>query len=283
MTRGRRWLMGMGLAMCLGCPAPEGPDPDEIDDVPRFDDDPGWLVTAHAHNDYYHERPLLDALAQRFYSVEADVFLSSDELSVAHYPWEYYGSLSALYLDPLQKLVDSRGSVYGDGVPFTLWIDIKESSQDIAPMMEQVLSRYDMLETFTDAGGRSGAVTVVLTGDAANKQSYVESTDERFAVRDSNDYDAGDPDADRQWTHYALNWGNYVDDSGQSPLTAAAETTLGDIVAGAHDKGRAVRFYDTPDTEDIWRVSAEARVDFVHTDDLEGLGDFLRGLDAPIP
>jgi hypothetical protein len=33
------------------------------------------LRHAHAHNDYQHKRPLLDALDQGFGSVESDVFL----------------------------------------------------------------------------------------------------------------------------------------------------------------------------------------------------------------
>ena len=35
------------------------------------------LGQAHAHNDYYHKRPLLDALSHGFCSVEADVFLKT--------------------------------------------------------------------------------------------------------------------------------------------------------------------------------------------------------------
>ena len=42
------------------------------------------LSAAHAHNDYRHERPLLDALEHGFCSVEADVFLVDDKLCVAH-------------------------------------------------------------------------------------------------------------------------------------------------------------------------------------------------------
>ena len=42
------------------------------------------LLQAHAHNDYLHDRPLLDALDQGFASVEADVFLVGDKLCVAH-------------------------------------------------------------------------------------------------------------------------------------------------------------------------------------------------------
>src|SRR5512135_1483640 len=45
---------------------------------------PTPLVHAHAHNDYQHERPLLDALDRGFCSVEADVHLVNGELLVAH-------------------------------------------------------------------------------------------------------------------------------------------------------------------------------------------------------
>ena len=42
------------------------------------------LLRTHAHNDYEHTRPLLDALEQRFCSVEADVWLVEGQLLVAH-------------------------------------------------------------------------------------------------------------------------------------------------------------------------------------------------------
>src|SRR6516165_8545996 len=60
---------------------------------------------AHAHNDYEHKRPLLDALENGFCSVEADVFLVEGELLVGH----TRGSLRAertlekLYLAPLRQ------------------------------------------------------------------------------------------------------------------------------------------------------------------------------------
>jgi hypothetical protein len=38
------------------------------------------LEHAHAHNDYLHQRPLLDALDHGFCSVEADIFLVDGEL-----------------------------------------------------------------------------------------------------------------------------------------------------------------------------------------------------------
>ena len=42
------------------------------------------LPRAHAHNDYAHARPLADALAHGFRSVEADIWLTNGALLVAH-------------------------------------------------------------------------------------------------------------------------------------------------------------------------------------------------------
>ena len=46
------------------------------------DEPPKPLGQAHAHNDYYHKRPLLDALSHGFCSVEADVFLKNGTFSL---------------------------------------------------------------------------------------------------------------------------------------------------------------------------------------------------------
>src|SRR6185295_14563982 len=65
------------------------------------------LPQAHAHNDYEHARPLLDALDHGFCSVEADIWLTPDGLLVAHDRKDLKPArtLEALYLDPLRERV----------------------------------------------------------------------------------------------------------------------------------------------------------------------------------
>jgi hypothetical protein len=75
---------------------------------------PAPIPRAHAHNDYLHERPLLDALDQGFCSVEADIFLVDGELRVGHSALELRKgrTLEALYLKPLAERVRAKeGSV----------------------------------------------------------------------------------------------------------------------------------------------------------------------------
>ena len=97
---------------------------------------PRPLWRAHAHNDYEHPRPLLDALDHRFGSVEADIFLVGDQLLVAHDPADLdpTRTLESLYLDPLAARVRANhGSVYrGYREPLQLLVDIKtEGSVDV--------------------------------------------------------------------------------------------------------------------------------------------------------
>ena len=76
----------------------------------RLSNDPATVVPlaqAHAHNDYLHERPLLDALSHGFCSVEADIFLANDELQIGHFRFQLKQgrTLQKLYLDPLLSLI----------------------------------------------------------------------------------------------------------------------------------------------------------------------------------
>ena len=76
------------------------------------------LEKAHAHNDYEHERPLEDALAEGFCSVEADIWLVDGALLVAHDRDEVKDgrTLERLYLDPLKARVEANGGrVYPGG------------------------------------------------------------------------------------------------------------------------------------------------------------------------
>jgi hypothetical protein len=239
----------------------------------------GHHVRAHAHNDYEHEHPLVDALEHRFYSVEADVYLNGGKLVVSHLnlPWEPNRSLEQLYLEPLQARVEAQGSAHGDGVPFTLWIDLKEGGRELVDTLHTVLDKYPMLTRVDGDTVTQGPVTVVLTGVDAAKRDFVTRYPQRRAMRDSNDYSPDAPPADSAWRYYALNWSDYLDGSSTGALDESQRARLACIVENAHAQGRAVRFFGTPNHPDAWREALGAGVDFLGADDLAGLDTFLEG------
>lgn len=271
-------LAAFALLALTACGKPdvcgEGQEPTV---VPLVASAPGGLhVHAHAHNDYEHERPLLDALDARFYSVEADVFFSDGRFEVSHGGLSgSKGTLQALYLDPLQERVTANGgSVHGDGLPITLWIDFKDNHAQLPETLEALLAGYPMLTSIDGETRREGAVNVILTGDAAAKKAFVEQP-VRHAVRDSNDFSPEDPPADSRWEAYALSWGGYLGWNGKGEPSDEEARRLGCIVETAHEKGRKVRFYGAPDRPEVWGKMVEYGVDFIHTDKLAELEAFL--------
>jgi hypothetical protein len=219
----------------------------------------------HSHNDYQHARPLTDALEQKFYSVEADIWLHQGELLISHWGIMFKGSLEELYLKPLQKLVDERGSVYGDGKPFYLWVEIKDECSYVRPELNRILNRYPMLSVYTDHEVRPGPVTVILTGNEENKRLFTEEYPVRRATRDAEHFNTADPPADTRWSWYAIQWQEWMND----------HRALRILTRLIHEKGRKLRLWDVPHSEDVWHTALEAQVDQISVDNLSWMRRFL--------
>jgi hypothetical protein len=238
----------------------------------------GFMSSAHAHNDYEHPRPLQDALAAGFGSVEVDIWFRDREIHVSHDPFSTKGTLEALYLDELDALLAEGTSVHGDGAPFTLWLDLKDGGAELRAALVATLARRPWLTTFDEDGViEERAVTVVLTGDDASKRALVEETPApRPFARDSNDI-AIDSEADPNVVASAHNFGKYVgswDGKGAPPPGLSRQCAC--VVERNHALGRKVRLFGGPDTPASWTFQLDHGVDFVNTDDLEGLAGVLR-------
>ncbi|MFT3711169.1 MAG: hypothetical protein QM817_26365 [Archangium sp.] len=232
----------------------------------------------HAHNDYEHTRPLLDALDQKFESVEADVWLDGTaEIGVSHAGPPFKGSLKSLYLDPLaQRIADNGGSVHGDGKPFFLWLDLKDGSTALQDALAAQLAGYSFLTQFDDNGvATQGAVTVLLTGDDKAKKALVTRASPRPYARDSNDYSAMDPAADGKWASYAVNYYSFMQWDGAGTIPRAQQRQLENLINGAHATGRSIRIYASPDTPGYWAAAKAAHLDFINTDKLAELASSL--------
>ncbi len=238
-----------------------------------------WLTQAHAHNDYLHPRPLLDALGQGFCSVEADVFLVNGELLVAHDADQITRerSLETLYLNPLAaRLRKKAGAPAAPACPFALWIDVKSEAEPAWKALSAVLKKYrDILTVFEGDEVRQGLLTVNISGNRAASSMLSEKV--RYAGLDGrmSDVDLGltpalMPFLSDDWTRY-FKW------TGQGRLLPKEHDQLKAMVAKAHSRGYRVRFWAAPDNPAGWAVLKDAGVDLINTDDLAGLNRFLRG------
>ncbi|MEV4224439.1 phosphatidylinositol-specific phospholipase C/glycerophosphodiester phosphodiesterase family protein [Nonomuraea sp. NPDC049725] len=240
------------------------------------------LPRAHAHNDYEHDRPLLDALDHGFTSVEADIYLVDGELLVGHDPEDLRPgrTLQALYLDPLARRVrDNHGHVYPRSrQQLQLLVDIKNNGAATYTELDQVLRSYrKMLTTYHKGKVKPGAVTVVISGD--RPRDLMAGQERRSAFYDGRLSDLGQGGASLV-PLISDNWTNQFTWRGEGPMPEAERAKLRDIVATAHRDGQRVRFWATPDVagparDALWRELVAADVDHVNTDDLAGLQRFL--------
>jgi hypothetical protein len=240
------------------------------------------LARAHAHNDYRHKRPLLDALAHGFCSVEADIFLVDGDLFVAHDREEIrtHRTLRGLYLDPLRKRIRQNGGrVYPNGPEFILLIDIKTEAVSTYKVLHKILAEYrDIFTSFDSEGRRSKAVLAIISGN--RPLTLMTSQKVRYAGCDGRLTNLkSDAPADLiPWI--SDRWGRHFTWRGDGPMPAEERRKLSEIVQTAHKNGRRVRFWATPDRpsssrEALWRELIDGGVDLLNTDDLNGLRQFL--------
>lgn len=239
------------------------------------------LVSAHAHNDYEHKRPLFDALDNGFCSIEADVHLVDGKLLVAHDRKDAQAerTLQALYLNPLRAQAKrNRGRIYRNGPrSITLLVDVKTEAVPTYAALQAVLVQYkDLLTEYQKNKTTHGAVTVVLSGNrpsladlSATLVRYA-AYDGRLSDLDKNVAPSLMPLVSQEWAAVST-WNG---DKGTAPLPEE-QTRIAALVDRAHRQGYRLRFWATPDTPTAWQVLRDLHVDLINTNDLAGLRDFL--------
>lgn len=240
-------------------------------------------AAAHAHNDYEHDRPLLDALEHGFTSVEADVWLVDGELRVAHDLVDTRAgvTLESLYLDPLDELVRQQGnSIYpGWDGSLQLLIDIKSDGESTYAAIEKELAEHPRLMTrFAKGNVTEGPVTAVISGN--RPLATMQAAEKRFGFYDGRSADLASGPATELMPLVSDNWTKLFTWQGVGPMPETERAKLHAYVEAAHAKGYRVRFWATPDQagsarDAVWTELHNAGVDHINTDDLAALDAFL--------
>ncbi len=235
------------------------------------------LPQAHAHNDYEHARPLLDALDHGFCSVEADVFLRDGALLVAHDARDLRAerTLERLYLQPLSERVKANdGRVFKNGPRFWLLIDLKTDGESTYKALHELLAKYrDILSTTSNGKYDQRAVTVVISGN--RPIDIIKSQTTRYAGIDGRLADLKSDAPAHLMPMISDNWTLHFAWRGEGAMPLGQLERLQSIVKQAHDRGRVVRFWATPESPALWRELRAASVDLINTDKLAMLRDFL--------
>lgn len=236
------------------------------------------LANAHAHNDYLHTRPLLDALGQGFTSIEADVLLINGELLVGHSLFEIKrgATLEGLYLKPLLKRTrGNKGWVYrGSRRTVYLLVDIKTGGEKTYAALHTLFEKYrEMLSTTVGGKHTRKAVTVVISGNCP--RGVIEKQKTRYAAIDGRPRDLGSKAPAHLIPYISSRWGTHFRWRGVGPMPRLEREQLREMVRKAHAGGRRVRFWATPEKRKVWEELRGAKVDLINTDKLTELRRFL--------
>jgi hypothetical protein len=239
------------------------------------------LRRAHAHNDYAHARPLADALAHGFRSVEADIWLTNGALLVAH---DFQDTtpdrtLQKLYLDPLREFVSARPRAHGEP-PFTLMIDVKSDAEKTYAVLREVLRGYaDMLTRLEPEKIHTNAIMVIISG--ARAEGMMRAEPNRLAALDGRLPDLAFNAPPALVPLISDNWTKHFQWRGTGAMSETEKIKLRQLVERAHAQGKRIRFWAVPDREAGWKELLDAGVDLINTDKLAELEKFLRAQAAP--
>jgi alkaline phosphatase len=232
-------------------------------------------ANAHSHNDYEQPVPFYTAYNEMFGSIEADIFWYNNELLVAHTPKELslHRTLDSLYLKPLLALVrKNNGHAYFDSTRrLQLMIDIKTDGVITLGKLVELLQRYPELT-------QCHTLQIAISGNRPDPSTYASYPSFIYF----------DGELSKEYTDAALgrivmmsdDLKKYTKWNGKGNIPAPEWSELQKIVSRSHAQHKPVRFWDAPDFTNAWYQLIHLQVDYINTDSIKALSNFLQTLPA---
>jgi len=227
---------------------------------------------AHSHNDYEQKRAFYEAYEQQFGSIEADLFLVNDTLFAAHNIDDIAAArtFTKLYLEPILKQTEkNNGGIYPQkDLTLQLLIDLK------TPAQETLKALVKILEPHQDLLAPKGSVKIVVSGNTP--------LPENFGDYPLYIYFDGRPEiiyTAQQLERIGLisqTFQKYTKWNGEGPLPDKEKKSVVKVIDQTHATGKKIRFWATPDNINTWKTLMLLGVDYLNTDKVIQMGDYLR-------
>jgi hypothetical protein len=228
------------------------------------------IANTHSHNDYEQPIPFWTAYNAQFGSIEADIFLVDGRLMVAHDRKELERGLTLeeYYVKPLAtQVMKHHGYPYADtNRRLQILIDVKADSTAALDALVALLGKYPDLTS-------TPSLTWVISGNRPDPSLYVSYPP--YIAFDGILLHEYTPGALSRITMMSDDLQTYTHWDGTSGIPAADRRRIVAAIAWAHDLHQPVRFWDAPDFPHAWHELMQLQVDFINTDHIQQLAEYL--------
>ena len=226
----------------------------------------------HSHNDYENPLPFYGAYSNEAGVIEADVFLVNNDLFVAHTSKEItpHNTLKSLYLDPLSlKLKTQSGKVYSGDKSLILMIDVKSDADSTLKAIVQ------QLKTFPEIISNK-SLKIVISGNRPLPSEW--RTYPEFIYFDGRLNENYSPEELSRIEMISEDLKNITIWNGKGVLTQADLQKMQSAIKKVHDLHKEIRFWSTQDNVNTWMTLMNLKVDFIGTDNVAALAQFIHNL-----
>ena len=230
-------------------------------------------ANAHSHNDYQQAFPFHAAYNLMYGSIEVDVYLNviDNELLVARNANDaaQHRTLEDLYLKPLaENIQNNNGSAYADtSRKLILMLDVKTEAVPAINKLIDILIKYPTLT-------RCPSLTIMITGSKPNPSTY--NVYPSYLWFDGYLSDNYKKEVLARIAVLGDNMINYTKWTGSGEPPANEWEILKKRVNKGHSLGKKVRLWNAPDNLEGWQRLMELGVDYLNTDSIKALAEFLK-------
>jgi hypothetical protein len=227
---------------------------------------------AHSHNDYEQSRPFTEAYLQQFGSIEADLFLVNDTLFTAHNRSDIKPdrTFSKLYIQPILEKVDkNNGNIYPqEDLKLQLLIDLKTPAEETMDALVKLLKPHEAVFE------PKGTVKIVISGNIPTPEKF--GNYPSFIFFDGRPDVIYTPDQLKRIGLISQAFQKYSKWNGEGDLPEKDKKSLSKVIEKTHKQEKKLRFWATPDNIHTWKTMMNLQVDFLNTDKVVQMGDYLR-------
>ena len=226
-------------------------------------------ANAHSHNDYEQASPFSLAYTHRFGSIEADIWLKEGKIYVAHDAKDIQPArtLAALYLEPIQQILQKQKNIYPNQQKMFLLIDIKTEALSTLAALIQELEQYPSII-------QQKQIIIAISGNRPKPNQYKDYP--KFIQFDGRPTEAYDKESLKKVALISEAFYKFSLWKGEGTIKEEEKKKMQAAVKASHQWKKPFRFWATPDTKDAWQTLIDIEADLINTDHIESLSTFLQ-------